>query len=89
MDEQAISDALVALQRAVAMAGGQKPLADKITAHGQYSVKQGHIWWWLNRSRKCPANRAIAVEKAVDGRVTRYELRADVFREHPEQSAAS
>ena len=38
-----------ALQKAIELAGGQANLARQI------GVKQGHVWWWLNRSKKVPA----------------------------------
>jgi len=65
--------ALEALEKAVAHCGGQAPLARQI------GVKQAHIWNWLNKSRRVPAEHAIAVEEATAGAVTRYQLRPDVF----------
>lgn len=43
-------------------------------------VKQGHVWWWLNRSEKAPAEKCADIEAATDGLVTCGQLRPDVFR---------
>ncbi len=64
---------LLALKRAVTKAGGQSALARAC------GVKQGHIWHWLNKSLRVPAEHALAVERATRGAVTRYELRPDLF----------
>lgn len=61
------------LERAVAIAGGQVALARKL------GLKQAHVWWWLNRAKKLPAEQAIAIEKATDGKVSRHELRPDIY----------
>lgn len=42
---------------------------------------------WIRKSR-IPADRCVAVEVAVDGRVTRYEMRPDVFGAAPGTVAA-
>jgi DNA-binding transcriptional regulator YdaS (Cro superfamily) len=73
---------LIALERAVAACGGQAPLARKI------GVKQAHIWNWLNKSLRAPAEYAIAIENATDRMVTRHELRPDIYPSE-EQRAAS
>ena len=64
---------LVALKRAVALAGSQSALAKAC------EVKQGHVWWWLNKTKHAPANKVLAIEKAVAGQVSRYELRPDIY----------
>lgn len=66
-----------ALQRAIDLAGGQRALAAKI------GKQQGHIAKWLHRDKKVPAELCISIERAVDGEVTRYDLRPDVFGDHP------
>lgn len=66
------------LQRAVAIAGGQVALATKL------GLKQGHVWWWLHRAKKVPAERCMAIERATGGKVTRYQLRPDVFGPAPD-----
>lgn len=70
------------LKRAVEIAGGQAPLARAI------GVKQQHVWNWLHRDCKTPAEHVLAIEKAVGGQVSRHDLRPDVFGE-PEQQAAA
>jgi DNA-binding transcriptional regulator YdaS (Cro superfamily) len=61
-----------ALERAVELAGGQKPLADLI------GTTQPNIWYWLNKSKRgVPSEYAAAIEEATG--VTRHELRPDIF----------
>lgn len=66
-----------ALRKAVQIAGGQSQLAKAV------GVKQQHVWNWLNRDMKPAAGRVLAIEEAVAGRVTRYQLRPDVFGSTP------
>lgn len=61
------------LQRAVDECGGQTALAARI------GVKQGHVWWWLNKSGRVPAEKAIEIENATFGVVTRSDLRPDIY----------
>lgn len=70
-----------ALERAIALTpGGQSGLAAAIGG----SVKQGHIWYWLNKKAgQVPAEHCQAIEAATRGQVTRYELRPDVFGPAP------
>lgn len=65
-----------ALKNAVAIAGSQSELARRI------GVRQGYIWKWL-RSKKVPAERCVAIERATNGAVSRYALRPDVFGPAP------
>lgn len=55
--------------------GGQSALARAI------GVKQGNVWYWLNGSEKqeAPAQYVIPIERAVDGQVTRHDLRPDLY----------
>ncbi len=62
-----------ALEKAVELVGGQTALAASI------GVKQTHVWNWLNRDKRVPAERVIAVEEATDGQVSRHELRPDIY----------
>jgi DNA-binding transcriptional regulator YdaS (Cro superfamily) len=65
-----------ALSRAITEAGGQTALARKI------GKQQGHVGNWLARG-KVPAEVCVDIERATDGKVTRYELRPDVFGDLP------
>lgn len=69
-----------ALKRAVRIAGGQTALARLIHR------KQAHIWNWLNVSKRVPAEAVLAIEDAVSGQVTRFELRPDIYRLEPKTS---
>ena len=73
-----------ALQRAVDIMGGQKSLAEAI------GVKQQHVWNWLNRDKRIPLERAIAIENATAGQVTAADLRPDqaVLLQRREASSA-
>lgn len=65
------------LRKAVVLVGGQTALARKL------GVNQQNVSWWLNKSKKVPAERCAAIEAATGGAVTRYDLRPDVFGTAP------
>jgi DNA-binding transcriptional regulator YdaS (Cro superfamily) len=61
-----------ALRRACDIAGGQKPLADKI------GTTQSQVWYWLTRSKRgVPAEFVLPIETATG--VPRTELRPDLW----------
>lgn len=62
-----------ALQKAIEVAGTQAKLASLI------GKRQGHIGNWLNRDKKVPAEACLPIERATGGKVTRYDLRPDIF----------
>ncbi|MCW5730858.1 MAG: molecular chaperone TorD family protein [Alphaproteobacteria bacterium] len=62
-----------ALGRAIAALGGQTQLARRL------GVKQANVWHWLNRAGRVPGEYVLAIEQATDGRVTRHELRPDLY----------
>lgn len=64
--------AMDALNRAVGLLSGQAGLASAI------GVKQQHVWNWLNRDGRVPAEHCPAIEKATAGQVRCEELRPDV-----------
>ena len=64
-----------ALERAIAIAGGQSALARAIS-DGTGRVKQGHVWGWLNRDLKVPAEYCYAIERATG--VICEDLRPDL-----------
>jgi DNA-binding transcriptional regulator YdaS (Cro superfamily) len=68
------------LQKACDQVGGQTALAKKI------GRKQSTIWNWLKKG--IPAEQCPAIERATDGKITRYDLRPDVFGEPPEGAKA-
>lgn len=74
---------LEALERAISIAGGQSELARRIKA------KQQTVHYWVSTAGKAPAEYVRAIEAAVDGQVTRYELRPDVFGAAPETERAA
>jgi DNA-binding transcriptional regulator YdaS (Cro superfamily) len=61
-----------ALKRACDLAGGQKPLADRI------GTTQSQVWYWLTRSKRgVPAEFVLSIEKETG--VSRSELRPDLW----------
>ena len=48
-------------------------------------VSQGMVWQWLNGYRRVGAERALQVEAATGGKVTRHDLRPDLY---PRENAA-
>lgn len=68
---QRLSSPAQALERAIALAGSQESLGVLIGKH------QSTISKW--RSGKVPTNVAVLIEKALNGQVTRQELRPDIF----------
>lgn len=59
------------IDRAISVAGTQAALARSL------EVLPQHINNW--KKRGVPADRCIAIEEATQGKVTRYDLRPDVF----------
>lgn len=66
-----------ALSEAISICGTQTELASRIGG----KVKTGHIYHWLRS--KVPAEHCAAIESATQGRVTRYQLRPDIFGSAP------
>ncbi|MFW6342883.1 MAG: helix-turn-helix domain-containing protein [Halothiobacillaceae bacterium] len=65
------------IQAAIQILGSQSALAAAL------GLKQAHVWHWLHKSKRCPAEQVIAVSKATAWRVTPHELRPDVYP-HPD-----
>ena len=68
------SDMSAALVKAVDIIGSMSETARKVGCSPQ-AVDQWQI---------CPPGRVLAVEAATGGKVTRYELRPDIYGEAPE-----
>lgn len=64
---------LEALERAIAIVGSAEELAT-ITQTPKTTVSS-----WRHKSKMVGAKKAVAVEMATGGKVTRYELRPDIF----------
>jgi len=67
------------LANAIEIVGGQTALAKRITSFSGKRISQGHVWCWLNRDNRVPPEYCFAIEKATDGRVTKSQLRPDIF----------
>lgn len=61
------------LQRAIKKVGSQAELARRI------GKQQAHVWNWLHRDNKIPAESVLEIERATEGEVTRHELRPDLY----------
>lgn len=65
-----------ALERAIEIVEGQSALARAIGD----PIQQGHVWYWLReKGGEVPAEHCAAIERATDGKVTRQDLRPDIF----------
>ena len=61
------------LEKAVEIVGGQSALARAC------GVKQGHVWYWLNEADQVPAEHVLKIEEATGGKVSRHDLRPDIY----------
>lgn len=78
------------LVKAVKLAGGQAPLARKLSERLNRPFKQAHVWNWLHRDgAPLPAEVVIPIEEITDGQVTRHQLRPDIYPIEPQQQAAN
>ncbi len=62
-----------ALEKAVEIAGGQSALGRLIDRD------QKAIWAWINTTQKVPAEDVLKIEQAVEGKVSKHDLRPDVY----------
>jgi DNA-binding transcriptional regulator YdaS (Cro superfamily) len=67
------------VQRAIDLAGGQTALARLIGG----KIRQQHVRRWLHMKR-VPAERAVQIEIATNGAVSRSELRPDLWPKETE-----
>jgi DNA-binding transcriptional regulator YdaS (Cro superfamily) len=76
------------LQRAIDLFGSQVRFAEALRPYvTRITVKQQHVSKWLSTS--VPPEYCRAIEHVTHGRVTRYELRPDVFGPAYEPAGAS
>lgn len=66
----------------------QAELARRVSARGK-KCDSRYVWNWVKRDGKVPADYVLDVEAAVEGRVTRYQLRPDVFGPAPQEQVAA
>lgn len=66
-----------AIETAISIANSQSELARRI------GTRQGTLWKWIRKNR-VPAEYCVAIERATEGQVTRYQLRPDVFGSTPD-----
>lgn len=62
-----------ALATAVSIIGGQAQLARLL------GVTQPNVWHWLHKSERVPAEYVLKIEQATGGKVSRHDLRPDIY----------
>lgn len=71
---------LDALNKAITLAGSQEKLADLISkVKNAPSYTQGAISQWKTGPKRAPAEAVIPIELALGGKVTRHQLRPDLY----------
>ena len=65
------------IDKAIEVAGGPTALAKAV------GVKTPTVTQWQKKVRPVPPGRCRAIEEAVSGQVTRYQLRPDIFGDGP------
>jgi len=70
------------VQQAVEMAGSQRALADGL------GISQQGVSYLLNGAVRCSAEMALRMERATKGKITRHDLRADIFGPAPRKAAS-
>jgi DNA-binding transcriptional regulator YdaS (Cro superfamily) len=71
-----------ALRRAYGLLGSQRAMADVV------GVKQPSVNEILKYGKKVPAEWCLPIERATHGKVTRYDLRPDLYPLHEQQARA-
>lgn len=61
------------LKEAIAIMGGQVKFAKKL------GLAQQTISAWVTTFKRAPAKHAISIEKMTKGKVTRHQLRPDIY----------
>lgn len=67
---------LDALREAIDIAGSQAELARRISKP-ERPIKQQHVWNWLNRDERVPAEVVLDIERETG--VSRHRLRHDIY----------
>lgn len=68
---------MAALNKAIETAGGQAALARELAQATGKPLRQGHIWAWLHRTHRVPAECVLPIEHITG--VSRHELRPDIY----------
>lgn len=66
-----------AIARAVELAGGQSAVAHALST-GEETITPQAVGHWVRKNR-IPAERVLDLERLIDARVTRHELRPDIY----------
>jgi DNA-binding transcriptional regulator YdaS (Cro superfamily) len=78
-----------ALKKAVDLCDGQSELARRLSELTGQKITQQRIWNIIHRSKKVPAEFVIPIERATGGKVTRYQLRDDIWPADEAPSSAT
>jgi DNA-binding transcriptional regulator YdaS (Cro superfamily) len=82
-----LSDLSAPLIKAIGLIGGPSAAANHLRRRGFQKMSPSHIRNWIKRDKKTPAEVCRHLEAIIDElgkeRVTRYELRPDVFGDEP------
>lgn len=68
-----------AIQKAARLVGGQSELARRLSAIGPPITPQGVGAWCRDEDGRVPSGRVLDVERVTESRVTRYDLRPDLY----------
>lgn len=67
-----------AIEKAIQIVGGESALARAV------GTSQSNVWYWAKRAKRgVPGEYVLAIEDATGGRVTRHELRPDIYPPPP------
>ena len=67
------------LKAIVKIAGSQSNVARRLSEITGRPYRQGHVWNWLNRDAEIPAEAVLALEQIAEGKVSRTDLRPDIY----------
>ena len=78
---------LDALKSAVKLPGVQSAIAEKLTLIAMSiglipegkSISQQSVYNWLTRQKQCPSRYARLISNVVDGEISVYQLRPDLY----------
>jgi DNA-binding transcriptional regulator YdaS (Cro superfamily) len=70
---------VAALKRAIEIAGTQSALAARMRESGLTTASQQHVSYWIKNEVFIDPEWWTGIEFATDGKVTRKDIRPDVF----------
>lgn len=64
---------LEGLKKVLKHVGGQNALARLL------SVAQPSVYRWVHNAQRIPAEHVLKIEKALNGKISRHEIRPDIY----------